>query len=76
MKSKPIQIWGCLWMKDGSQVDLDGIVPNTIEPSNIDSFGEHELGDEANIYVIRDDGSDEILNTMADVRSFFQELKD
>lgn len=68
-------MYGCLWLEDGTEVDLDGCTLDeiTIDPMMITSYGEHEIGDDANISVTYDDGSKEIVTGLANVRKLFSE---
>ena len=65
------EVWGHLWLYDGREIELDGAA--TKEPiTEIKSFGQHELGSEANVFVVFSDGSDKTLRTLPTVRKFFK----
>jgi hypothetical protein len=68
------QIYGNLWLKNGKEIELDGPTPKKFDPTNIESIGEHEIGDDANVCVIYSDSSKKLIKTVADTQKFFTKL--
>ena len=64
------KVWGCLWLKDGRQIQLDGQEIDTIKvkPSEIAHYGEQELGNEANVFV----EPDRIVTGLRNVQQLFE----
>ena len=67
-------MYGCIWFKDGSYEHLEGqvFIPGNLE--NVSGIGEHELGDEANVYIIFKDGSEKIIRSTSALIEFFKSL--
>lgn len=61
-------------MKDGSNVILNGTVPNYFESSNIKHFGENRLSTEAHIFCAYIDKTEVFLTNIEDIRNFFTQL--
>jgi len=62
-------VWGCLWLANGAVIQLDG--EQYKQYTNIEQFGQQDLGSEANVYVEYTDGTNALLETLADVQTFF-----
>lgn len=73
MTKQITSMYGCLWLEDGTVVELDGCTLDQVQvdPMMITSYGEHEIGDDANISVNYDDGSNEIVDGLDNVRRLF-----
>ena len=56
------------------EVDLDGIPPPAFPARQIVSYGEEDLDEEAGIYVIYEDGSEETIQDIQKAREFFARL--
>jgi len=69
MYKKVKAIWGCLWLADGEVVQLDGVPYKRY--TNIEQFGQQDLGDEANVYVEYVDDSTDTLIALDEVQEFF-----
>ena len=50
---RSVRVFGCLWLRNGTKLDLDGqeLASISVNSKDIVSYGEHELGREANIYI-------------------------
>lgn len=73
MTKKITSMYGHLWLDDGTEIDLEGNTLDEVQvdPMMITSYGEHEIGDDANISVNYDDGSNEIVTGLANVHRLF-----
>ena len=69
-------VYGCIWLKDKTQLQFEGELPDNLDflPENIVSYGEHEIGNEAGIFVRFDDGTEKNLTGLENVKAFFTDL--
>ena len=69
-------IWGGLYLSNGDQVDLDGCTPPEAFSQvicEIVDYGTRDIGDEANVLVVR--GKEEwILDTLEEVKQYFLQM--
>lgn len=75
-KGVPTQVFGHLWFKNGKEIELDGSSPFRLRvvPKDIISFGQHSLGNKANVTVVWSTGKTTVLNTMDAIKDFFENL--
>jgi hypothetical protein len=66
---KPIEIYGCLILEDNTEVNFDGEA-KTISCRAI-SFDPDNLGEEAGLCVVFDDGSSEVLTDLGKINNLF-----
>lgn len=61
---KIAEIYGCIYANE-KEYNMDGesVFPE-IDPATITSIGEHEIGDEANVFIVYSDSSNETLTTV------------
>lgn len=70
---KASAIYGLLELVCGNTIDLEGQSHVTVEPEEIQGYGETYLGDEANVFVEYADGSVETITGIDNVKKFFAE---
>ena len=69
------EIYGCLYV--GSVVyDMDGVSEfPAIDADSVSSIGEHEIGSEANVFIVYSDASEEQFNTTEAVVALMKKYK-
>lgn len=78
VKKVAVEIWGWLLLENGREIYLDGYSKNAIKslmkfnPDEIIRYGEEELEEEANIYVIYHDKTKKVFTGLDNVKGFFK----
>jgi hypothetical protein len=75
MTKENAKVWGGLWLADGAVLALDGqtlaAAKREIAGRKITSFGEHEIGEEANVAVDSGSGRLHTFASLSAVRALF-----
>lgn len=67
-------IYGYLKLKNGKEYDLEGQIPPKFNYNDIISFGQEDIGNEAENYIKYTDGSSESLTNLKDIKLFYKKL--
>jgi len=69
------EVWGYLWLYDGREIDLRGQsihqAKKQIMGVGIKSYGQKEIGDEANVCIKYPDGTEKTVTGIKNVREIF-----
>lgn len=66
------KIYGHIWFEDGKNMPFEGSdFSLNFDAATIKSYGEHEIGDEANLYIIYETEISEVITGLSNVIRFF-----
>ena len=80
MSNKIKSIYGCLQFSNRETIYLDGstqpIITEDFDTNDITDFGTKSISDEANIFVIFEDGTEQMYRTLENVKQIIEHIKD
>ena len=73
------EVWGQIYFPDGEELPLDGAKSVkdflNVNPHDIESIGDREIGDDANVYIKSRDGNEHTLTSVEEVQRLLRTLK-